>query len=389
MAALIGSGRILCRTSEIRLDRILKSGQSFRWKEEKPGVWTGVLFNKIWKFWQSESAITFQVFGNQKEVKVEGEPEKIKGKEDLGATEDSNNTTVQSVTRERDNTELVYEDLIKDYFQLRVKVENLYKEWSEVDSNFQIVSLKFEGIRILRQDPVENLFSIICSSNNHISRISSMVEKLCENYGTEVGEVDGRTYFSFPSVSDISQDGVENELRNLGFGYRAKYINQSARQIVNKGGELWLRSLREKPYEEAKRELMALSGVGAKVADCVCLMSLDKTDALPVDTHVWQIAARDYLPKLSNSKTLTDKLYKEIGDHFRTLWGPYAGWAQAVLFTADLKQFKDKIESPPSKTKTKKSDDESGSPTKKTRTETKSRLDACKSQNNQRRKKKW
>ena len=42
-------------------------------------------------------------------------------------------------------------------------------------------------------------------------------------------------------------------------------------------------------------------------------MSLDKTDALPVDTHVWQIAARDYLPKLSNSKTLTDKLYKEIG----------------------------------------------------------------------------
>ena len=191
-----------------------------RWKEEKPGVWTGVLFNKIWKFWQSESAISFQVFGNQKEVKLEGEPEKIKGKEELGATEDSNNTTVQSVARERDNMELVYEDLIKDYFQLRVKVENLYKEWSEVDSNFQSVSSKFEGIRILRQDPVENLFSFICSSNNHISRISSMVEKLCENYGSEVGEVDGRTYFSFPSVFDISQDGVENELRNLGFGYR-------------------------------------------------------------------------------------------------------------------------------------------------------------------------
>ena len=42
-------------------------------------------------------------------------------------------------------------------------------------------------------------------------------------------------------------------------------------------------------------------------------MSLDKTDALPVDTHVWQIAARDYLPRLSNSKNLTEKLYKEIG----------------------------------------------------------------------------
>lgn len=50
-----------------------------------------------------------------------------------------------------------------------------------------------------------------------------------------------------------------------------------------------------------------------KVADCVCLMSMDKAGAIPVDTHVWQIAARDYIPKLKQSKSLTDNLYKEIG----------------------------------------------------------------------------
>ncbi|CAJ0942441.1 unnamed protein product [Ranitomeya imitator] len=59
----------------------------------------------------------------------------------------------------------------------------------------------------------------------------------------------------------------------------------------NKGPD-WLDTLRLAPYEEAKSALCALPGVGAKVADCVCLMALDKPEAVPVDTHVWQIAKR-------------------------------------------------------------------------------------------------
>lgn len=52
-----------------------------------------------------------------------------------------------------------------------------------------------------------------------------------------------------------------------------------------------------------------------QVADCVCLMSLDKSEAVPVDTHVWQIATRDYgFIAGSKQKTLTDKVYKEIGE---------------------------------------------------------------------------
>ncbi len=37
---------------------------------------------------------------------------------------------------------------------------------------------------------------------------------------------------------------------------------------------------------------MALPGVGRKVADCVALFSLDQSDTVPVDTHVWQVASR-------------------------------------------------------------------------------------------------
>lgn len=59
-------------------------------------------------------------------------------------------------------------------------------------------------------------------------------------------------------------------------------------------------------------------------------MSMGHLEAIPVDTHVFQIAARDYLPHLKTRKTVTDKVYNEIGEHFRTVFGEYAGWAHSV-----------------------------------------------------------
>ena len=55
-----------------------------------------------------------------------------------------------------------------------------------------------------------------------------------------------------------------------------------------------------------------------EVADCVCLMSLDKLEAIPVDTHVLSIAKNQYnfvadAGGRKKSNSLSDKLYKEIG----------------------------------------------------------------------------
>lgn len=244
------------------------------------------------------------------------------------------------------------EDILTDYFQLGINLEDLYKKWAKADEHFDRISKQFTGIRMLRQDPVECLFSFICSSNNHISRITSMVDKLAEHYGTKIEtghSFNGHEFYTFPRVAALAGEGVEENLRKLGFGYRAKYIQQSARLIEEYGGEDWLHSLRNMEYKEAKVNLIKLCGVGAKVADCVALMCLDKPGSIPVDTHVWQIAARDYMPKLKQAKSLTDKLYDEIGDFFRSLWGDYAGWAHSVLFTADLRQFKEVKEVPSKK----------------------------------------
>lgn len=92
-------------------------------------------------------------------------------------------------------------------------------------------------------------------------------------------------------------------------------------------------------YRKAHEELLELQGVGPKVADCVCLMGLGWGDAVPVDTHVWQIAQRDYKFGKGKHKSLTKATYDAVGDHFRNLWGVEAGWAHSVLFAADLRTF--------------------------------------------------
>lgn len=71
-------------------------------------------------------------------------------------------------------------------------------------------------------------------------------------------------------------------------------------------------------------------------------MSLNHLEAIPVDTHVLKIATEYYLPIHRPIKSVTPKLYAEIGDTFRNVYGPLAGWAQTVLFCADLTMFKEK-----------------------------------------------
>ena len=186
---------------------------------------------------------------------------------------------------------------------------NIFQKWAEVDPVFENIAVKFPGVRILKQDPVENLFSFICSSNNNIQRISGMysckflfetfeiyiygffsdliiihfcfsgmVEKLSTHYGKHICTIDGKKYHCFPTIENLSNEKVENQLRKLGFGYRAGYIFKSAKQLQEMGGKDFLLGLRKKSYEEARTQLLNLSGIGPKVADCVLLMSLDKPE---------------------------------------------------------------------------------------------------------------
>lgn len=90
------------------------------------------------------------------------------------------------------------------------------------------------------------------------------------------------TYHPFPPPSRLAQPDVEQKLRELSFGYRARYISETASMLEAKAAERegesserakyssvddYLHSLRRMSYSEARSELLQFPGIGPKVAE--------------------------------------------------------------------------------------------------------------------------
>jgi len=246
---------------------------------------------------------------------------------------------------------------LEQYFRLETELAPLYDDWSRADARLAKIASCIPGVRILRQDPVECMFSFICSSNNNIPRITKMLSSFREKYGiylmdipTRINGDDGddespcigsMSLFSFPTLSSLASAN-EDELREMGLGYRARYIVDTRDLLLKRGGEDHLMKLRSMQDSQAVQdELVKFSGIGRKVADCVALFSLDQDDAIPVDVHVQHIASRDYDPTVfDGAKSITPTIYKRVGDLFRDRFQTYAGWAHSLLFVAELPSFR-------------------------------------------------
>ncbi|CAK7271001.1 8-oxoguanine glycosylase ogg1 [Sporothrix epigloea] len=345
---------------ELRIDTTLRCGQSFRWRKFDD-EWRCSLHGRIVSLKQDADFLYYKATFPDKAA--------------VSASKGKGSISLENHVVDEDT-----ETLLRDYFHLQLDLGKLYDQWSRDDANFRKKAPAFCGIRILNQDAWEALICFICSSNNNISRISQMAQKLCIHYGPFLGTIDGEAFHDFPSPAALAAPSVETHLRQLGFGYRAKYIVQTAHTLSMDRPEGWLEQLRNPScpppgqsklvkaqaqkddctpsYKTAHEQLLLLSGVGPKVADCVALMGLGWGEAVPVDTHVWQIAVRDYKFKKIASKTFSKAIHDMVGDHFRSLWGPYAGWAQSVLFTANLKAFSEEAKAEGSREESVKADTE-------------------------------
>lgn len=169
----------------------------------------------------------------------------------------------------------------------------------------------YSGLRVLRQEPWECLFSFITSSTSNIPRIKLNVGSAAEHLGYSVGSEPRDVTFPEPEV--VAEAG-EQFLRDLGFGFRAKYLIPAAEAVAS--GQLRLNDLREASYSEAREELTALHGVGEKVADCVLAFSLDKPESFIVDRHILRALHKWYdLPEKASLTYAADWARDYFGDH--------------------------------------------------------------------------
>lgn len=288
--------RIDVPAAELSLPATLACGQAFRWLGDDDGWWRGVVEGRAMRLRRVDEAIDCQVY--------------------------SSAASSESAS-----------DLVRRYFRLDVCLSELTLELAEADSGIRAALAAYPGLRLLAQEPEETLLSYLCSTANSVPRISSSIGVLASELGRPIAVVEDTAYHTFPTAQTLA-DASADCFRAAGLGWRGGSIQTLAQLLIGKPPG-WVAGLASGTYAEAKAALVALPGVGPKIADCVCLFALGKDDAVPVDTHVWALAGELFpaeLGDLVQRRSISAGAYERVALAYRLRYGRRAGWAQEYLY---------------------------------------------------------
>lgn len=280
---------IINNCKSFKVKDIFDCGQCFRWNEQEDGSYTGIFGNNVINVKQEK---------DEKDYKITFE----------GICDGD----IKEVCR-------YYFDLDRDY-------EEIKKNLSQIDENLA-KSIKYgEGIRILNQDLWEMIISFIISANNNIPRIKGIIERMSKKYGNKI-VFKGNDFYTFPTAESLKQASIE-DLRALGLGFRDKYIYETTKKIIN--GEVSLEQIKKEiDTNKMRNELLTLSGVGPKVADCILLFStLSRFDVFPIDVWVRRVMNELYIHNPDETKVNKKEIEKLAKEKF----GDLEGIAQQYLF---------------------------------------------------------
>lgn len=276
---------VLENINSFELKDIFECGQCFRWNEQVDGSYIGVFGNNVLSVKKDNNRVVFE-----------------------GICEQEIKTTVEK-----------YFDLNRNYEQIKEKL-------SKIDENMKISIEYGKGIRILNQDLWETIISFIISANNNIPRIKSIIERLSKKYGSEIIYKE-KEYYTFPTAEQLRNVTVE-EYRKLGLGFRDIRLYETTKMVLEK--EIDLDKMKKNPNTiEVREELLKLSGVGPKVADCILLFSdLKRFEVFPIDVWVRRVMNDLYIKKEDETKVSKKQIEKIAEEKF----GNLAGLAQQYLF---------------------------------------------------------
>lgn len=275
----------LRNVKSFELRDIFECGQCFRWNKQEDGSYTGVFKNNVLNVKKNKDEIIFE-----------------------GICENDIQQTVEN------------------YFDLNRNYEKIKEQLSKIDQNMKMSIEYGNGIRILNQDLWETIISFIISANNNIPRIKGIIERLSEKYGDEI-KYKGNKYYTFPTQEQLKNVTVE-EYRRLGLGFRDIRLYETTKMILNK--QVDIENMKNNPNTiEVREELLKLSGVGPKVADCILLFSdLKRFEVFPIDVWVRRVMNDLYIKNEDETKVNKKQIEKIANEKF----GDLAGLAQQYLF---------------------------------------------------------
>jgi len=270
---LHAESRFRLRIEPIDLDLTLGCGQTFRWRRDPDGSWTGVVGRSVLRLSASGHGLAVDPMAASPCMKKE----------------------LSIYLRASDDVATIQRNLGRD--------EVLSKGIRQVS-----------GLRLVKMDEWECLISYVLATYANIPRIKAMIDSVATAFGDQV--LDG--VHAFPSVNDLREASLV-DLSRCGLGYRAEYV----RAICEVLGPRDLDRMKRLSYADLRSELKGLPGVGDKVADCVALFGFGRLEAFPID--VWMKRALSRLYGVAGS-------YAALSEFARRRFGGFAGYAQEYLF---------------------------------------------------------
>ena len=264
------------------IKQIVECGQCFRWEKVEELDYIGVAHGKVIEVIQEEDKVTF-----------------------LNTNEED------------------FKNIWFDYFDLGRDYSKVKKELAKDEILRKSVEYGY-GIRILNQEYFEILISFIISARNSIPSIMKSIKKISEKWGRAI-EYKGITYYTFPTAEEIKEATLE-EIKETGASFRSKYILDTIYNVNNceENPEHNLEHIASLNDDDCHLKLQNFKGVGAKVADCVMLFSMEKYSAFPVDVWVKRAMMHFY--------SAEEASLPKIRIFARNKFGDLAGFAQQYLF---------------------------------------------------------
>ncbi len=200
----------------------------------------------------------------------------------------------------------------KQYFDFDTDYVKFNDDIRQSNDKFLKNALKDSfGMRILRQDLWEVFISYVISQNNNIPKIKKSIQILCDRYSDGV---------HFPKAEKLAYIPEAELMDGTALGYRADYIIGISKAVVE--GSLDIKAISQLPYEEAYKSLLAVKGIGPKVANCIMLYGFHFMESYPIDTWMKKIITEDY----------SQYSQKEYLDYVNSTYPGFQGYVQQLQF---------------------------------------------------------